>query len=233
MSVTQPVTLATDYALGLAAAAAAFFLARDARGREALPVRLWSAAFLALAAAAFLGGTWHGFSGGLPAPSASLLWKVTLAATGAASFFLLAGASFGSLSGRAAIAVTAAAAAKLLAFLVWSASHDEFDGVIVDSTAAMAAILVLAAVSWNRRRAPSSRWIAAGILLSAAAAAVEALPVSPGRLFSHDDLYHVVQVAAVYLLYRGGRLLRATSSGPFSDGSFFASKPPIDPNPNE
>ena len=94
---------------------------------------------MALAAAAFLGGTWHGFSGQLSLPSATLLWKVTLAATGTASFFLLAGAAFGSLSTRAAIAVTAAAAAKLLVFLVWSASHDEFDGVIVDSTAAMAA----------------------------------------------------------------------------------------------
>jgi len=180
-----------------------------------------------------LGGTWHGFSGQLSLPSATLLWKVTLAATGTASFFLLAGAAFGSLSTRAAIAVTAAAAAKLLVFLVWSASHDEFDGVIVDSTAAMAAILVLAAVAWIRRRAPASRWIAAGILLSAAAAVVEALSLSPGPFFSHDDLYHVVQIAALYLLYRGGRLLRAASSGPFPDGSFFASKPPIDPNPYE
>ena len=202
--IVQPVTFATDCALGLAAVAAAFLLAR---GRRVLPVHLWAAGFFALGAAAFLGGTWHGFSVHLSAPSANLLWKATLAGTGGASFFLVAGVAFGSLERRAAIGTTALAAAKLAGFLFWAASHDEFDRVILDSAGAMAAILVLQGIAWVRRRAQSAPWITAGILLSFAAAAVEALGFSPGKQFSHDDLYHVVLIGALYLLYRGGRLL--------------------------
>jgi len=212
LGLTQPVTFATDCALGLAALVGAFFLARDCRGPGRLPVRLWAVGFLALGAAAFLGATWHGFSVHLAAPSAKLVWKATLAGTGCASFLLVAGASFGSLARRAAIGVTAAAAAKLGVFLFWAASHDEFDGVILDSAAAMAAILILQGMAWTRRRARSAPWIAAGILLSFGAAAVEALGFSPGKQFSHDDLYHVIQIGALYLLYRGGGLLETRPS---------------------
>ena len=192
----QPVTFATDSALGLAAFAGAFLLARKRRGPAALPVRFWAAGFFALGFAAFLGGTWHGFSPGLSAPGAALLWKATLAALGSAGR-------------RGASAVAAAAALKLGIFLLWAASHDEYDGVILDSSAAMAAILGLQGVAWMKRRASSAPWIASGILVSFAAAAVEALGFSPGPRFSHDDLYHVVQIGALFLLYRGGRLLEA------------------------
>ncbi|HEY3171968.1 MAG TPA: hypothetical protein VGK86_05250 [Thermoanaerobaculia bacterium] len=207
LGLAQPVTLATDYALGFAAVAGAFLLARGRRGASALPVHFWAAGFFALGVAAFLGGTWHGFSPRLSAPGGALLWKATLAATGCASFFLVAGAALGSVRRRTAAAVAGAAAVKLGIFLLWAASHDDYYGVILDSAAAMVAILVLQSLAWTRRRAPSVPWIVAGILLSFAAAAVEALGFSPGRQFSHDDLYHVVQIGALYLLYRGGRLL--------------------------
>jgi hypothetical protein len=187
LGLAQPVTLATDYALGFAAVAGAFLLARGRRGASALPVHFWAAGFFALGVA--------------------LLWKATLAATGCASFFLVAGAALGSVRRRTAAAVAGAAAVKLGIFLLWAASHDDYYGVILDSAAAMVAILVLQSLAWTRRRAPSVPWIVAGILLSFAAAAVEALGFSPGRQFSHDDLYHVVQIGALYLLYRGGRLL--------------------------
>jgi len=205
----QPVTFATDSALGLAAFAGALLLARKRRGGAALPVHFWAAGFFALGFAAFLGGTWHGFSPRLSAPAAALLWKATLAGTGCASFFLVVGAALGSVGRRGASAVAAAAALKLGIFLLWAASHDEYDGVILDSGAAMAAILGLQGVAWMKRRSPSAPWIASGILVSFAAAAVEALGFSPGPRFSHDDLYHVVQIGALFLLYRGGRLFEA------------------------
>lgn len=62
-------------------------------------------------------------------------------------------------------------------------------------------------VAWARRRVASAPWIAAGILLSLAAAAVEALGLSPGGPVSHDDVYHSIEIGALVLLYRGGLLL--------------------------
>ena len=66
--VSQPITLATDYALGPTALGGAILLARKRRGPGSLPSRLWAAGFACVAAAAFLGGTWHGFSPQLPPP---------------------------------------------------------------------------------------------------------------------------------------------------------------------
>jgi hypothetical protein len=211
--VSQPITLATDYALGLTALAGAILLARKRRGPGSLPARLWAAGFASVGAAAFLGGTWHGFAPKLSAVASGALWKATLAGTGVAAFFLVAGAAFASLGRRPAAWVTAAAAVKLGLFLLWAASHDEYDGVVVDTGVAMGAILLLQLVAWARRRAASAPWIAGGIFVSLVAAAVEALGLSPGAPFSHDDVYHVIEIGALVLLYRGGLLLEALQPG--------------------
>lgn len=204
--ISQPITLATDYVLGAAALVGALLLARHSRGPGRPAILLWAAGFLSLSAGAFLGGTWHGFSPRLPDPIGAALWKATLVAAGAASFFLLAGAAFASLGRREARWLARIAALKLAVYLVWASAHDGFEGVIVDSGVSMAAILILQATAWRRRRDPAAPWVVSGILLSFGAATIEALGVTPGELLSHDDLYHVVQTGSLYLLYRGGRL---------------------------
>ncbi len=212
-TVSQPITLATDYALGLTALAGAILLARKRSGPGASPARLWAAGLASVGAAAFLGGTWHGFAPQLPAAASEALWKATMAGTGFAAFFLVAGAAFGSLARRPAAWVTAAAAGKLSVFLLWAAFHDEYDGVVVDTALSMAAILLLQLLAWLRRRAVAAPWIAGGILVSLAAAAVEAIGVSPGGPFSHDDLYHSIEIVSLLLLYRGGLRLELNPRG--------------------
>jgi hypothetical protein len=205
-AIAEPVTVFTDYVLGSAALLGGLRLAKKGRAPGHVATALWAAGFFSLSAGAFLGGTWHGFSPRLPPMAGAVLWKGTLAAAGGASFFLLAGAAFASLHGRKARWLTGFAAVKLAAFLAWAAFHDGFEGVVVDSTVSMAAILALQAAAWRRRRDPAAPWVLSGILLSAAGAAIEAAGIRPGDLVSHDDLYHVVQTGAVYLLYRGGCL---------------------------
>lgn len=208
---SQPITLATDFVLGAAALVGGILLARQARGPGRLATGLWSAGFLALSAGAFLGGTWHGFLPRLSETAAAVIWKGTLAAAGVAAFFLLAGAAFASLGRREARWLTGVAALKLAGFLVWASSHDGFEGVIVDSGVSMTAILVLQTSLWRRRRDPAAPWVILGVLLSAAAAAIEAIGMTVGQIFSHDDLYHLVQTGSLYLLYRGGRLFRGVA----------------------
>lgn len=203
--IAEPVTVVTDFVLGAAATAGALAL-RTKASRATRAVRLWAAGFLALAAGAFLGGAWHGFSPRLPPASGDVLWKGTLVAAGAASFLLVAGAAHASLGRRAARIVTGIAAAKLGVYVAWASSNDGFEGVIVDSGLSILAILALQVSAWRRRRDPAAPWVVSGILISAVAAAIEALGVRPGDLVSADDLYHVVQTGSLYLLYRGGRL---------------------------
>nr|MDQ5873170.1 hypothetical protein [Acidobacteriota bacterium] len=203
--ISQPITLATDYVLGAAALLGALLLARRARQTGRGAIGLWAAGYLSLSAGAFLGGTWHGFSPRLSDAAGAALWKGTLAAAGAASFFLLAGAAFATLGRREARWLAGIGALKLSVFLFWATGHDGFEGVIADSGLSMAGILALEVAAW-RRRDPAAPWVVSGILISVGAATIEAFGVTPGRLLTHDDLYHLVQTGSLYLLYRGGRL---------------------------
>jgi hypothetical protein len=53
----------------------------------------------------------------------------------------------------------------------------------------------------------SSKWILAGVAVSIAAGAVQASGFDLYRHFNHNDLYHVIQIAAMLLYSRGARPL--------------------------
>ena len=184
---SEPVTALTDYAL---AVLTAWLAMRLFTSRE-IAVRLWAAAFVALAVGAFLGGTWHGFL------QSDLLWKTTVLSVGVATFCMVAGSAFATLRGNA---VQILAAIKLVAFSAWMLFHDEFIYVVIDSGAAFAVVAALHLWRFNG-------WILAGVAVSILAAVVQASGIALHRHFNHNDLYHVVQMAAMVLLYRGARLL--------------------------
>jgi hypothetical protein len=202
----EAVVAATDYLLAAAAFAGAWALLRAASRRPGRGLRLWAGGFVSLGAAALLGGTWHGFYPRIGDPTGDVLWKATLASAGLAGFFLVAGAAFAFVPRRAAGWTTAAAAIKFAVFLPAALSSDGFGPVILDSAATLAALLVLALLALRRGRARAARRILAGIALSAAAAAIEALRPGLPRPLTPDAAYHLVQLLALVFFYRGGRL---------------------------
>jgi hypothetical protein len=147
-----------------------------------------------VALAAFLGGTWHGFLQG------KLLWKATLLAAGGASFAMLAGSAFAVLSGTPRAVLLALASVKFLVYAAVMLTRDEFIFVVIDSGIALALVAALHLWRWNA-------WIVAGVAVSVLGALVQASGLAPHRHFNHNDLYHVIQVAAMLLLYRGARRL--------------------------
>jgi hypothetical protein len=72
--------------------------------------------------------------------------------------------------------------------------------VVIDTGIAFAVVLALHLWRFNG-------WIVAGVALSAAAALVQASGFALHRHFNHNDLYHVIQLAAIVLFYRGARRL--------------------------
>lgn len=207
MTMTEPMTLITDWLLAIVVFWFALRLVLLGRERGEWAVRLWAGSFFAAATAAAAGGAWHGFHLHLAPLAAFFLWKMTLFALGAASLFLFASAAFATLRGSARRALLALALVKTLLYAGWMAGHDDYRFVIYDYGSAMVAVLLLQ-LPGLFRRLPAARWIAAGILLSFAAAAVQAMRLAPHPHFNHNDLYHVIQLGAFWLLYRGGRELR-------------------------
>ena len=190
MTIHEPMTVLTDYALGGVAAWLSLLLFRCPQTSR----RLWALAFAALAAAAFLGGTWHGFL------QSSLLWKATTLSAGVASFGMVAGSSYAVFSGQLRAFILTAALAKLVVYSAWMLGHDAFIYVVVDTGIAFIVVAALHLWKWN---AP----ILAGVAVSIAAALVQASGLKLHEHFNHNDLYHVIQIAAVLLLYRGARRL--------------------------
>ena len=193
--VAEPMTMATDYALAAVTGCLCFFISKQAAQQSR---KFWGLAFAALALAAALGGTHHGFA-------IEALWTPTVLAAGLASFGMLAGSAIATTCGRLRQGLIALALAKLLVYSAWMLGHDEFIYVIADSAAALLAISILHLFDW--RRSPS-RWMLAGVAVSLVAAAAQAsgLDLHPG--FNHNDLYHVVQIAAMALFYSGARRMQ-------------------------
>jgi len=189
----EPMTVVTDYALGSVAACLALLLFRSAQTSR----RLWAVAFAALAAAAFLGGTWHGFL------QSNLLWKATTLSAGVASFGMVAGSSWAVFSGPLRAFVLTAALAKLVVYSAWMLSHDAFLYVVIDTGIAFIVVAALHLWKWNGP-------ILAGVAVSIAGALVQASGFRLHEHFNHNDLYHVIQIAALVLLYRGAKRLQSS-----------------------
>jgi hypothetical protein len=190
MTIAEPMTVATDYLL----AAVTAWLAWRLRGSWQHSRRWWAVAFGALALGAFLGGTWHGFL------QNTILWKATLLAIGVASFGMVSGSAFSAFPTRVRDLVLWLAGAKLILYWWWMLGHDDFIYVVLDTGVAFAAVAAIHLWRWNP-------WIVGGVAVSVAAAVVQASGYAPHPGFNHNDLYHVIQLAAMAILYRGARQL--------------------------
>ena len=197
-------TVFTDY--GLAAVGIALALKLRAREEGQTSRRLWAACFLAVALAAMAGGTSHGWGPRLGGASRAALWLVTYGLGGLGNVFILAGAVVAAARGGLRDALIALVVVRFAVWFAFIATRPDFRYVIYDYAGTLAGLLVLAA--WlARRRRPGGGWIAAGVAASLAGAAVQrgGKGLAPG--FNHNDLFHVVQAAGLYLYFRGGRLL--------------------------
>lgn len=198
MSIAEPMTLLTDYVLAGVTAWLCFLLFKNAQLQKSR--KFWALAFAALALGAFLGGTWHGFV------QSDLLWKATVLAVGVASFGMLVGSGYATFGGtpfgeQLRNAVIAVATFKLILYSGWMLIRDDFIYVIADTGSAFFGVALMHLWKLNG-------WILAGVAVAVAAALVQASGFALHRHFNHNDLYHVIQIAAMALLYRGARQLK-------------------------
>lgn len=199
-------TVLTDFVLGICNARWGIALLRQGSSRRQVSQILWGIGFLAAAVAAVLGGVSHAVGDQSP-PTRRKLWKGTVMATGFSSASMLASAVFKATSHPRRGWLLTGALAKLLIYCAWMKSHDKFLYVIIDYGSAMAGVVALHAPSSLRSGASSSRYILGGVVVSLMAAFVQQRKVALHRHLHHNDLYHVIQMGACYLFYKGGRLL--------------------------
>lgn len=208
VTISEPTTLITDYILGtLSELCGVFLLKRNMSLRQA-SIRWWALALIAAAIGSYVGGTYHGFQHVLHPQTATVLWKITTIGMGVASFFLLTAAITSAFAAEDRQWLIAGAVVKLVIYAGWMLGHDEFRYVIYDYGSTLAILLLLLAAERTHGVSGHRAYIASGILVSIAAAAVQQSGVRLHRHFNHNDLMHVIQMGGVWLLYKGGARLR-------------------------
>lgn len=207
MGVYEPATLITDYLLGAVTTVLALGLWNHGASSGNVSVRLWGCALLAMAVSAFAGGTYHGFGPYLSDRQQRLLWSTTVRVVGSSSFFLVCGIAVAQLDGTPRVVAIGIAFVKLVWYLAWIRRREAFRYVIVDHATALLVVLLFQVWAW-RQGAGSAPWLVSAIVVSFVGGAVQGLRLSPYRLFNHNDVFHVVQILATWLLYEGGIRLR-------------------------
>lgn len=188
----EPTTAITDFLLAAVAIVLAWRCVRDSVSRK-----MWGMAFFFTGIAALAGGIYHS------TPSA-LVWKVTTFSVGVATFFLIDAAARATISRRSAQILEVVAGIQLAAYLVWMATHDEFTYVIADYGSGMLCVAILYAIALPRIPV-AAKFVLASIAVAAIGAYVQAAGITLHRNFNHNDLYHVIQMVSLLLLYRGAR----------------------------
>jgi hypothetical protein len=213
---TELTTAATDLLLAVVCLWCAAYLGRESPRTARL--QPWRLAFLLLAIAAVLGAFAHAFH--VPDQFYRLIWApIYLSLSLAVACFLL-GVIYDALPGqmralRPVVIVlalgcfaTATALPKLFAvFLVWQGFA---------MLLAIAAYLYL----WQSRRLAGSGWICIGLLISVAAALIQATRAVSFTLiwpFDHNGVFHLVQIpglmAIAYGLTAPARRSRSAEAG--------------------
>jgi hypothetical protein len=210
--VNEPATTLTDYLLAAECAAFAIALARvraPSLVRSAF-VTLFASASLA----ALVGGTVHGFFPQDGAASRSL-WLITLLSIGVTAAAMLTLAARLVLDSAPARDIVVAAALLWLAYagIVLFISRDFVVAIAAYLPAALVLMIVLAR-DWLRDRGAGAAAGMGGVLLALLGAAGQqaGLGVHPQH-FDHNAVYHVVQMAALYLLFRCAMASSAASAG--------------------
>jgi Family of unknown function (DUF6962) len=205
MKLSEPATTLTDYLLSAETYFFSMLLLRAGISNLQHSVWLWGAAFSAIATAALAGGTFHGFHG-MQQTYRDALWKITVFSIGLSCLLMLAGTVFASITSMRSL-IMMVILLNFLIFTVWMIFRSDYKYVVYNSLIAMFGVLLLLILF----RPPGSGWILIAVLVSFAAAGIQRSKLSLHKNFNHNDLYHVIQMGAMYLFYKGAMLLRDVS----------------------
>ena len=197
LTVSEPVTVLTDLALGLLCLMLAD---RLFRARPESAARLMAASFVLLAVAAVAGGTVHGFARTLPLVGRARLWNVVYAGIGLANVALVASV-LSALAPRVRPLIFTVAGLRAIVLLFRLAHGDARLDLYDVATTVVVGVGAGLAFTWLRPR-PFGPWLLGGMVVSLAGGAIQTWGIAPHPHFNHNDLFHVMQMAAQWCFFR-------------------------------
>lgn len=212
---TEPDVALTDYAVALECAVLTWLLFRRAPARRELR-RLFAIFFASTGIAALAGGTVHGFFLDDDSPAGVVLWRMALLALGLATFAAWSIGGRVSFAERTARVIQTLAGAACVAYAVVVLAVDQRFWIAIANYAPAVVFLGIAFLVAYRRE-PERPALAgfAGVVLTIAAAIVQRRRIAlHPSYFNHNALYHLIQMAALVLIFMAGRHFTAASAAP-------------------
>jgi len=210
MTIVEPTTVFTDYAIAVICCWFAARLFFSEHNRQHSSCQAWAIGFLFTGLGFLLGGTGHGFAFYLSGSAMSMIWKFAFYVAGLSMASFVAGTVIGSVSARGWRGVFHGLnVLGLLTFATLVAiSDDNFLLVIIVTVVSLGSVALIQAWAFVTQKPKSATWLIAGVLIYFLSAAIQQSGIDLHQYFNHNDLYHVVLMVALYLLFRGAELLQ-------------------------
>ena len=203
-------TIITDYAIAVACGWFAARLFFSEHNRQQSSRQAWGIGYFFMGLGLLLSGTNHGFATYLSSGAMNLIWQWAYYFAGLSMALFVAGTITGSVPAPGWRKVLQSVnAIGFLTYATWvTIGDDSFIWVIIVTVVSFSAVALIQAWAFVTQKSKSAKWLIAGVLISFLAAAVQQSGIDLHLYFNHNDLYHVVQMVGLYLLFLGAELLR-------------------------
>jgi Family of unknown function (DUF6962) len=210
MKLDEPITTITDYILGIEAAVFCTLLIASNRGQAS--ILYWAAGFAALAVSSIFGGTFHGFQPVLPATAYIRLQQLSAFTILTALILFVIAGIISAFTGSARILLFLVAAIFVGLGLWWTLKNYGGNFAVRGSVTIIWIVFAILAALLVRHYVTNGNTIGyfmyIGALIILIGAAIQQQALSLHEHFNENDLCHVLFIAGLYFLYRGGLLLR-------------------------
>ncbi len=194
--ITEPTTMITDFILAIEAIIFSIIIFNNYSTTAQL---LWAFAFVITSFGAVLGGITHGFKEYTSDETERIIWRLTLLSVGLGGVLMFLGILYAVINASLTI-ITAILIVSYIIYAVWILRNDKFIFVIIYYLPMLIGILIIELFNLS---SPSAIWFISGILSTFIGFGIQIKGYKLHEHFNHNDIFHVIQMFAVYLLFIG------------------------------
>lgn len=166
--------------------------------------QLWGASFISIGIGAFFGGTSHGFGPKMKGIYRKVLWRITIIFIGISGIFMAMSSSLFFITENGKYALFITAGVLLILYLLKIRKQDSFRSAVTFYMPLLGVTLVGFSMAFYFQNITGALFITIGLIVCITGSLTQLLKISLHEKFNHNDLFHVIQMLGMYLMYRGG-----------------------------
>ena len=197
----SPTTAITNYMMGCIGL---YFGWQTLLIQDSLFHILWACSFFSLSLGAFIGGSYYGFGPTLPNYITKVIWRLTLIFVGTTGLFLAGSAATFYINETGKFGLMIGSAILIIKYVLDLNKDDTFHHAIKFHVTLIILALIGFIPAFFSLGYTGALQIVIGLLVNLSAAGIQASGLTLHKHFNHNDLFYVIQILGMILIYRGG-----------------------------